>query len=232
MTVYHKEMLSFSDKERVENMPVNPESMSSRYGLTNFPVYKDFCSFFVSGVVGIRHFDRNKCIQPLSKYVTSSDEAFAVLTLENNWSRWSSMARTKSWKDSEVPSAWTTSIDKRKSKDDQEEDESGDEAETPQARRYRGWTAKGILRYNQLHADVMVKRELKEFKDFEKYCLEEFQAEAERLGKNINKRKRREPDRPLPMATHNLWDDVNLDEDTEQEGVARLLPAGMQGVGV
>ena len=78
----------------------------------------------------------------------------------------------------------------------------------------------------------MVKRELKEFKDFEKYCLEEFQAEAERLGKNINKRKRREPDRPLPMATHNLWDDVNLDVDTEQEGVARLLPAGMQGVGV
>ena len=142
------------------------------------------------------------------------------------------MARTKSWKDSEVPSAWTTSIDKRKSKDDQEEDESGDEAETPQARRYRGWTAKGILRYNQLHADIMVKRELKEFKEFEKYCLEEFQAEAERLGKNINKRKRREPDRPLPMATHNLWDDVILEEDQDPVGVARLLPAGMQGVGV
>ena len=225
-------MLTLLDKRKVEDMPVNPERLEERYTVNNFPVYKDFCSFFVSGVVGIRHFDRNKCSQPLSKYVTSSDEAFAVLTLENNWSRWSSMAATKNWKDSDVPSAWTTSIDKRKSRKDQDEEEDSDDAESPQARRYRGWTTKGILRYNQLHAQIKLARKMKPFKDFEQYCLEEFQAEAEALGKNTHKRKRREPDKPLPLATHDLWDDVIVEEEQNQDDVIRLLPAGMHGVGV
>ena len=227
----HKEMLSFSDAEKVENMPVNPESMANRYLLDNYPVYKDFCSFFVSGVVGIRHFDRNKCIQPLSKYVTSSDEAFAVLTIENNWERWSSMARTKNWKDSDVPSTWTTSIDKRKSRNEKGDEAKTDEAETPQARRYRGWTTQGILRYNTLHAEIKIARGMDAFKDFERYCLQEFQEEAEALGKNNHKQKQREPDRPLPMATHDLWEDI-IEEEDQYADVARLLPAGMKGVGV
>ena len=58
MHLSYKEMLSFSDEEKVENMPVNPESMKDRYAQENYPVYKDFY-FFVSGVVRIRHFDRS-----------------------------------------------------------------------------------------------------------------------------------------------------------------------------
>jgi hypothetical protein len=33
---------------------------------------------------------------------TIRDEAFTVLTLENNWDRWYSMARTKKWGDLNV----------------------------------------------------------------------------------------------------------------------------------
>ena len=88
---------------------------------------------------------------------------------------------------------------------------------------------KGILRYNQLHAEIKVEWQLEAFKDFEKFCLEEFQAEAEALGKNTHKRRKREPDKPLPIATHDLWDDLVAEEDQEA-GVTRLLPAGMQGV--
>ena len=219
------EMLSFSDRERVSNMPVNPGIMVDRCQLENFPVYKDFCSFFVSGVVGIRHFDRHKCIQPLSKYVTASDEAFTILTMENNWSRWSDMAGTKNWKDSETPSVWTTSIEKRKPKEDG--GDNSDDAETPQARRYRGWTKKGIIRYNQLHAEVKVERKLDAFRDFEKYCLEEFQKEAEEQGRNTHKRRKREPDSPMPIATHDLWDDSIVEEDDSPE-LAHLLPPGMK----
>ena len=61
----------------------------------------------------------------------------------------------------ETPSAWTMSIDKRNPKEDREDD--SNEAETPQARRYRGWTKKGIIRYNQLHAEVKVERKLDAF---------------------------------------------------------------------
>ena len=141
------------------------------------------------------------------------------------------MASARNWKDSAVPSTWTTSIDKRKSRTEQEEEDCSDDSETPQARRYRGWTIKGILRYNQLHAEIKAERELDAFKDFEMYCLGEFQEEAEALGKNTHKRKKREPDRPLPIATHDLWDDMVVEEQPEQD-VARLLPAGMHGVGV
>ena len=98
------EMLSVTDNTSVENMVVNPATLLSRYEEENFPVYKDFLSFFVSGVVGIRHFDRSKCHMHLRKYVSVSDEAFTVLTLENNWTRWSCMANRKEWKDSDVPS--------------------------------------------------------------------------------------------------------------------------------
>jgi hypothetical protein len=74
-------------------MPVNPNTLTDRYEEENFPVYKDFLSFFVSGVVGIQHFDQNKCRMHLQKYVSISDETFTVLTLKNNWTRWSCMAK-------------------------------------------------------------------------------------------------------------------------------------------
>jgi hypothetical protein len=139
-------MIADTTGKKVEDMPVNLNTLQDLYTVQNFDVYKNFCQYFVSGVVGIQHFDQNKCILPLHKYVSSSGEAFTILTLENNWSRWSSMAEAKNWKDSEVPSAWTTSIDKQKPKLNQDED--SNKADTTQARRYRGWTAKGVLHYN------------------------------------------------------------------------------------
>lgn len=219
-------MLEDTPGKRVEDMPVNPKTLQDLYTAQNFDVYKDFCQYFVSGVVGIRHFDRNKCILPLHKYVSSSDEAFTILTLENNWSRWSSMAEAKNWKDSEVPSAWTTSMVKRKPEMNQDKDI--EVAETPQARRYRGWTAKGILRYNELHAEIKEERKKDIFDDFETYCIEYFQEKAEEQGNNNHKRRKKEQDRPLPIATHDLWDD-DITEDQQDLVVSRLLPAGMSG---
>ena len=105
-------MLDFDNNE-VEEMPVTPETLQSRFTTSEYPVYKDFVSFFVSGVVGIRHFDRNKTSNTYSKYVTVSDEAFVILSLENNWNRWSAMAKAEEWKESDIASKWTTSREKR-----------------------------------------------------------------------------------------------------------------------
>jgi ABC-type thiamine transport system substrate-binding protein len=44
----------------------------------------------------------------------TSNEVFTVLTLENNWNQWASMAKAKEWKDSDIASKWTTFRDKRK----------------------------------------------------------------------------------------------------------------------
>ena len=109
-------MLELTDNKQVGNMPVTPDTLKTRFRTDDYPVYKDFVSFFVSGVVGICRFDRNKCHAKYSTYVSISDEAFAVLTLENNWDRWASMAENGGWTDTIVASKWTTTRDKRKAK--------------------------------------------------------------------------------------------------------------------
>ena len=211
---------------------MTPNTIASRYATNGYPVYKDFCSFFVSSVVGIRHFDQNKCHIRFSESATISDEAFTVFTLENNWARWSSMAIADQWKDSDVPSKWATSHDKRRtSKSDEAIDSSDDEA-PPQARRYRGWSAQGIARYNQLFKEIKMEREKDTYAAFEKYCMDGFQKEAEDQGLNKHKRKRTKEPTPLPQAMHELWVlpvDNNPKEDDSGAATHRL-PTGLQGL--
>jgi hypothetical protein len=131
-------------------------------------------------VVGIRHFDRNKCHLAYSKYVSISDEAFTVLTLENNWAMWNSMGTKDNWKELDVPSEWTTSKDRQKLQNNHDNlvDDSDDGDDNPQAMRYCGWTAKGIQRYNQIFHKVKAEREKLLHGEFESYCMEEFQGEG------------------------------------------------------
>jgi hypothetical protein len=211
-------------------MPVNPATLRDRYEEENFPVYKDFLSFFVSGVVGIRHFDRNKCDVHLWKYVSVSDEAFTVLTLENNWTRWSCMAKRNKWKDSDVPSEWTTTknTNRQPVRTDENDDDGSDDNDTPQARRYRGWSAQGIAQYNQLFTEIKLERQKDTYLEFEKYCMSAFQQEAEADRKTKHKRKRTEPDRKMPAAKHQLWEDYDKDAPLEKETDV-ALPFGMKG---
>ena len=221
------------ETKQVNQMPVTPNSLADRFQQEDYPVYKDFISYYVSGVVGIRRFERNKCHAKYSSYVTISDEAFAVLTLENNWDRWSSMAKSKAWRDSDVATKWTTTKDRRKHAAG-----TGDQNKTPtlsandgvpQARRYRGWSAQGIARYNQLFNEIKVERTKQSFLEFEEYLIEEFQEEAERDGQQGNKRQKVDNEKPLPVAQHELWN------EEERQGSQRKiddidLPAGLEGL--
>jgi hypothetical protein len=214
-------MLSSTESLTVEEMPVTPVTLKNRFSEGNYPVYRDFCTFFVSGVVGIRHFDRNKCLKQYSKYVTVSDEAFTVLTLENNWDRWSSMAGKDDWKESDVPSKWTTSKEKRKTNRDNDD--------SPQARKFRGWSAQGIARYNQLFIEIKNEREKTTYHAFEDYCIEEFEKEAEEMGQGKHKRRKMEPDKPLPIAKHELWDD-EIKQDDQASVPTYKVPAALKGL--
>ena len=218
-------MLTYAEGEYVDEMPVNPDTMADRYLPRNYPVYKDFISFFVSGVVGIRRFDRNKCQNLYRTYVTISDEAFTVLTLENNLERWNDMAEKEEWKDSMVPSKWTTSKEKRQAENRNKENP------IPQAQRYRGWSAQGLARYNQLFEEIKRERDGHNFVEFETYCIAEFQAEAERNDKKTHKRKREEEDRLLPTARHELWDKEVPNEEEGNE-ITRKIPSSLRDLGM
>ena len=202
-------MLELTDNMEVGEMPVTPDSLPSRFSAGEHPVYKDFVSFFVSGVVGVRHFDRNKTTNIYSTYVTISDEAFAVLTLENNWERWSAMATADEWKESDIPTKWTTSRDKRtslKKSDNDTKQESDEDDQTPQATRYRGWSWHGIERYNQLFNEIKASRSTPSFQKFELYLISEYKREEEDEGKHRGKRQKIDTRKPLPEAQHELWD--------------------------
>jgi hypothetical protein len=210
-------------------MPVNPSTLKSRYEKDHYPVYKDFLTFFVSGVVGLRHFDRNKCLQYFGNYITVSDEAFTVLTLENNWERWSDMAESDEWRESSVPSKWTTSTEKRASNQQPDKVSSDTSVVTPQARRFRGWTAQGINRYNQLFMEIKMERAKKTYRLIEEYCLGEYQSDAEANGNNSHKRKKVDADKALPIAIHELWDEKKSPEEESDEGIVKRMPAYFGG---
>ena len=99
--------------------------------------------FYISQVIGLQHFERNKCQKPCRAYVTISNEAFAILTLENKWEQWIIMAKANTWTTSPVPTKrtltrdWTATAAK---KSHLVEHTTGQ----PQARQYRGWSAQGI----------------------------------------------------------------------------------------
>jgi hypothetical protein len=196
----------------LRNMDIRPDTLDERF--ENFNMYADFVVFYIGAVVGLRHFEKDKCRKKFSEYVTVSDEAFAVLTLENNWLRWMAMAKAHHWKDSPIPTRWTVTRDKPtqsptgKSKkkavvNDSEAQRDGIQ-QGPQARRYRGWSAHGINRYNQLFDQIEKERSSKRGKRFEINLLSYLQKEEENDSSSKRKKPRIEP-APLPTPKHELW---------------------------
>ena len=66
-------------------------------------MYYDFINYFVSAVIGKMNYKKKSCSIVMSKYATVSDEAFALLILENNYETWMDMALTGNTKASKVP---------------------------------------------------------------------------------------------------------------------------------
>ena len=71
-------------------------------------MYHDFVNSFIAPVVGKRTFDRSSYKYLFSRYVSVSDEAFALLIFENNYDRWLDMAIKDNWTTSDVMPLYTT----------------------------------------------------------------------------------------------------------------------------
>ena len=151
----------------------------------------------------------------LSDIVTVSDEAFVLLTLENNWERWMDMnnkaknAYTASTRgqstaiDSNVMPKYTY-INKRRT------DVSISEKAPAN---WRGWSNEGILRFNDLCKSVKENR--KEFQTVDKDILAEIEPEENQQ----RPKKRRKTLTPVVQAFVDSDDDKcdnNNDDDTEE----------------
>jgi hypothetical protein len=88
------------EEDNLALMDITPDTLPNHFN--NLLMYQYFVSYYLSPVIGLRHFEKEKCSKLCSSYATVSDEAFTVLTLENNWDQWMPMAITNHWKDSSV----------------------------------------------------------------------------------------------------------------------------------
>ena len=201
-------------------MEIRPDTLSTRHD--EFLLYVDFIEYYVSAVIGLRHFEKMKCHRQYREYVTVSDEAFASLTIENNWQRWMDMAEQDAWKTSPVPTKWTVTRD-RTTKAVREDQTNNRRAGEPQARRYRGWSAQGIERYNQLFDQINAERETQSAKIFETKLLKHFQHQASSHSKA--KKKASVEVTPLPMARHQLW----VRDTIVTNNVIDTVPKSMDG---
>ena len=106
--------------------------------------YFDFVEYFVSAVIGKTHYKQNSCDKLLSQYAMVSDEAFALLTLENNFDAWVDMGMRKDISGSQVPRKYTNG--------------GKSNGEVGSSQHNKGWSEEGLKRFNGLFDAVKKKR--------------------------------------------------------------------------
>ncbi len=100
-----------------------------------------FFEFFLPGVVGKKKFKNRVEFEHVSKIATVTDEAFAILLLENSWEKWGDELE-KNTKDPTklIPTKWTSTKNTGK--------------------RYCGWKTDGMEHFNKLHKMVVKDRKM------------------------------------------------------------------------
>ena len=102
----------------------------------------EFMEYCVSAVVGRQLFKQLKTKRAISKYVEVSDEAFALLLVENSWDRWCQMY-------TEGDMTIQTKIHTKYTKTMK-----GFHKKTNTPKKFGGWSREGLKRYNELYALV------------------------------------------------------------------------------
>ena len=113
--------------------------------------FTKFCDYFLSCVVGRSSYKQNMAAMTITDLATSSDEAFAILCIENNIDVWEYNCAIEKAKQSVEP----LPEDERSKKPvpkytgNSVEDTGG---------KHQGWSEEGISRFNELHNSIESKR--------------------------------------------------------------------------
>ena len=125
-------------------------------------MYYDFINYFVSAVIGKMDYKKKSCTMVLSKYATVSDEAFALLCLENSYNTRMDMGVTGNKKTSYVPRKYTN--------------DGSSKGKNGTSQHNKGWSDEGLCRFNELFDLVEKNRDVPyalQFEEsFRKWCEE------------------------------------------------------------
>ena len=137
--------------------------------------YEEFrmcASLCLPACLNAKHWKRNKSSIVLSDFISVSDEALAYIVLENNIEEWKDIA-----KGIDVRSRSSTN---RKTK----YTHGGNNSNGTR----KGWSVKGLKRFNQIFQEIKIKRDTTESKAKEKKLLDEWSAgiRVDRSNNNDN----------------------------------------------
>ena len=113
---------------------------------TNKEAFAQFCENILPCVVGRKFWDKRVASICVSEIATDTDEAWALLVMENSWDTWKEQAFLETGKyekgQEREPTKWTNT--------------------SSRASRSEGWGEAGIKRFNQIAGDVIKNREQNE----------------------------------------------------------------------
>ena len=131
-----------------------PESLDEILELSrNKEVMVQFLEKFVSCVVGRIEWKRSCKDQPISRIASATDEAFALLVLENIWDSWGDVDPQDyllKRRERVEPKKQAPEGNSSQKKPRQKEIPGKYTEKHRNAKRYRGWSDEGIARFNQL----------------------------------------------------------------------------------
>ena len=137
---------------------------------SNEKAFFQFCDHILSCVVGKKLWDKSMGVKHMSGIATTTDEAWALLVLENSWDVWKQQARSPNGKvelKERRSTKWTNT--------------------SSLASRSEGWGQKGMRRFNELVRKVKEDRQRSE--GVEQLYMESKQDESDRkAGKQKRKR--------------------------------------------
>ena len=154
------------DKERKEALCGIQEFLQLR---SNKKAFSQLCDHILPCVVGRKKWEKKMDISRVSRIASFTDEAWALLVLENSWGTWKQQADSPTGKvtsDVRIATKWTNT--------------------SSLATRSEGWGDRGIERFNQLC--TMVAKDRVSNKDVEMKYLENKQEASDRMA---SKRKRK-----------------------------------------
>ena len=130
-------------------------------------LYRDFVETMVSGVTSRIQFKQLYLNKEVSDFITTNDEAFALLTIENNWDRWCDMYRRHDMSkfNCQVPSLYTNAGDARNN--NKEILLNGKVCVLGSTCKHQGFSQLGLQRFNALCKIIKQERHTKQRRDAE-----------------------------------------------------------------
>jgi hypothetical protein len=160
--------------ERMGMADPMPKPVEVREGRENVRVYLWFCEFFLEPVIGTAKWRSNRYKLPIRKFVTPSDEAFAIVVYENNYRKWYECYRTKTKPESRTEKAlWTSSGERNKNGHTN--------------KKYCGWAREGLEHFNECYKKV--EKDRKGVPGFEKKFLKHLLDELAKENKTPKMKK-------------------------------------------